>query len=183
MKRISVLIAAGLTAFATLPTAARPNVDVFLNFGPPALRYEPVPSPRVGFIWTPGYWDWRGNSYVWIGGSYVQERPGHNWYAPQWVRGDRGWYHQPGRWERVHYHGRDYRDSDRDGIPNYRDPNPYGRPYAYHDPGRHHGHRHGRRGIDSDRDGIPNHRDPYPYDRDNDGRPDRWDRRPYDPRR
>ncbi|MDX2217444.1 MAG: hypothetical protein SF172_00275 [Burkholderiales bacterium] len=189
-KRIfAVLTAASLTALA-VPAMAKTDIDVFLNFGPPALRYESVPAPRVGFVWTPGYWDWRGNAWIWIAGHYVRERPGYYWHAPQWVQGSRGWYSQPGRWDRQqpvyysHGHGyesryrhhdyRDYRDNDRDGIPNYRDATPNGRYYN-----------HGRYGgrYDSDRDGIPNYRDRLPHDRDNDGRPDRWDRRPYDPRR
>lgn len=185
-KRIlGLLTAVSLTAIAA-PAVAKTDIDVFLNFGPPAVRYESVPAPRVGFVWTPGYWDWRGNAWIWIAGNYVRERPGYYWHAPQWVQGSRGWYSQPGRWDRhqpVHY-GHDsryrghYRDNDRDGIPNYRDATPNGRHYNN---GRYSYRHEGR--YDSDRDGIPNYRDRLPYDRDNDGRPDRYDRRPNDPRR
>jgi hypothetical protein len=45
-----------------------------------------------------------------------------------------------------------YRDRDRDGIPNYRDPNPDRPNYGYR-----------ARSRDIDRDGIPNWRDPNPY--------------------
>lgn len=180
---VGLLTAASLTAIAA-PAEAKTDIDVFLNFGPPAVRYESVPGPRVGFVWTPGYWDWRGSAWIWIAGNYVRERPGYYWHEPQWVHGPRGWYSQPGRWDRQqpvyysHGHGyesryrhHDYRDNDRDGIPNYRDRTPNGR---YYNNGRY---------RDSDHDGIPNHHDYRPYDRDNDGRPDRYDRRPNDPRR
>lgn len=168
---LGLLTAASISAIA-VPASAKTNVDVFLNFGPPALRYESVPAPRVGFVWVPGYWDWRGNAYIWIAGNYVRERPGYYWHSPQWVQGSRGWYSQPGRWDRhqpVHYR-QDWRDNDRDGIPNYRDRTPNGRYY-------------GDRRYDSDRDGIPNYRDRRPYDHDNDGRPDYRDRNPHNPRR
>ena len=56
-------------------------------------------------------------------------------------------------------------DRDRDGVPNAYDPYNNNR----------------RRGMgDQDRDGIPNR---YDTDRDGDGRPNQWDRRPANPYR
>ena len=173
---IGILVAASMGSIAA-PAVAKSSFDVFVNFAPPASRYEHVPGPRIGFVWTPGYWDWRGNSYVWISGNYVRERPGYYWHAPQWVRNDRGWYSQPGRWDRSQpvYYRHGARDNDRDGIPNYRDRTPNGR---YYSDGR-----YSRDRYDNDRDGVPNYRDRFPNDRDNDGRPDRYDRNPNNPRR
>lgn len=168
--------------FMALSTAAAPvfagaSVNVFLDFAPPAARYEPQPAYRAGHVWSPGYWAWHGHRHVWVSGNWLQARPGHVWHAANWVPAGHGWRFSPGYWE-PHAIGYRYRDSDRDGIPDYRDRTPYGR-YYHRGP---HDSRWGR-GRDRDRDGIPDYRDPFPRDRDNDGRPDRWDRYPYDPRR
>jgi hypothetical protein len=116
---IGSLIAGTLAGFA-LPAAARTNVDFHVNIAPPVAPVEFVPAPRVGYVWVPGYWDWRFNRYHWVAGHYVRHRPGY--------------YYQPARW--VHRHGRYYyrpaawRDADRDGVPNRYDRAP-GNPYRY----------------------------------------------------
>ena len=120
MKKLMTgsLVAAALLAAA--PAAlARSSVDFYVGFAPPPLRVEYVPAPRVGFVWVPGYWDWRRGRYDWVGGH--------------WVRARHGYYYEPVRW--VHRHGRYYRhggwrDRDRDGVPNRFDRapnNPYRR--------------------------------------------------------
>lgn len=123
MKKLILgsLVAATLGS-VSIPAAARTNVDVYLNFGPPPVRYELAPAPRVGFVWVPGYWDWRHGRHFWVGGHWVRNRPGY-YYAPaRWV--DYG-----GRWQYVRpawYRG----DRDRDGIPDRYDlypNNPYRR--------------------------------------------------------
>lgn len=118
MKRV---VAASLAALAigsfALPAAARSQVDFYVNVAPPAPLYEVVPAPRVGYVWVPGYWDWRGSRHHWVRGTWVRERPGY-YYAPaRWVeRGGRYHYTRPG-WGR--------RDSDGDGVPNRFDHAPY----------------------------------------------------------
>lgn len=161
---LGVLLAATLGG-AAVPAMARTNVDLIVNFGPPAPRYEHV-VPRHGHVWSPGYWNWHSNRYVWVGGYWTRERPGYYWDSPRWVQSSHGWHFHQGRWNegRRHYS----HDRDRDGIPNYRDRYPNDRDndgipdYRDRTPnGRHHGASHYR---DSDRDGIPNYRDRRPYD-------------------
>lgn len=103
------LIVAALMAgtLAALPAAARTNVDFYVSVAPPAVPYEVVPAPRHGFVWAPGFWDWRHGRYVWVGGHWVRHRPGY-YYEP--VR----WVHQGGRY----YRAGGWRDSDHDGVPN-----------------------------------------------------------------
>jgi len=115
---IGSLLAASLGALA-LPAAAR--TEVFVNIAPPPLRYEPVPVHRVGYVWVPGYWDYRGHRYVWIGGHYARHRPGHYYAQPVWVSDHRGYYVRHGGWRR---------DADGDGVPNRYDRRPYN-PYRY----------------------------------------------------
>ena len=112
------LIAATLAGTA-LPAAAR--TEVFVNFGPPPVRYEPVPVHRVGYHWVPGHWDYRGHRYVWIKGHYIRKRPGYYYTQPVWVDSPRGYYMRAGGWRR---------DRDGDGVPNRFDRRP-DNPYRY----------------------------------------------------
>ena len=109
------LIAATLGG-VSIPAAARTNVDFYLNFGPPPVRYEYVPAPRVGFVWVPGYWDWRYGRHHWVGGHWVRHRPGYFYEPARWVAQDARWY----------YHAPGWRAGDRDGdaVPNRYDRSP-----------------------------------------------------------
>lgn len=131
---ISVLVAAGTLGAAVIPLPSIAAVDIQLNFGPPPpLRVEPVPVPRPGYVWAPGYWDWRGNRHVWVDGYWIRERPGYYYRPHQWVQRGGSWYLERGRWDygRAPYYERERpeyrrgRDSDRDGVPDYRDSRPY----------------------------------------------------------
>jgi hypothetical protein len=109
MKRsIAGTCVAVMLAAAALPAAARTEVDFFVNVAPPPLRYEVVPAPRVGYVWVPGYWDWRYKKYYWVRGSWQHHRPGYV-YSP--VR----WEYRGGHYYR---HAAGWRDSDHDGVPN-----------------------------------------------------------------
>jgi len=116
MKRsiAGTFIAAALAATA-LPAEAR--TDLYVNFAPPAPRYEVVPAPRVGYVWAPGYWDWRHGRYYWVAGHWNRHRPGYYYEPVRWAYRD-GRYYRNGGW----------RDSDHDGVPNRYDSaplNPY----------------------------------------------------------
>ena len=118
MKKLVLgsLIAATLVSTA-LPAAAD-RVDFYVNVPPPAPRYEVVPAPRYGWMWVPGYWEWRGHRHVWIGGHWVRERPGYVYGPSRWVERDGRWYHARPAWSR-------HRDSDGDGVPDRYDHAPY----------------------------------------------------------
>ena len=60
---------------------------------PPYVQHVPPPVQR---IWVPGHWEWNGYRQVWVNG-YYQVQP---------LYGQHGGY------------PRQYRDQDRDGIPN-----------------------------------------------------------------
>jgi hypothetical protein len=142
---VSVLFAAGTIGAVVTPLPSMAAVDIQLNFGPPPLRVDPVPVARRGYVWSPGYWDWRGNRHVWVEGFWIAERPGYYYRPHQWVERGGQWYFERGRWDNARG-----RDSDRDGIPDRRD----ARPFTPDSP----------RGRDSDRDGVPDRRDAAPYD-------------------
>lgn len=103
--------AAGFSASAL----ARPT-DVDIRVGPPAPRVEVVPAPRRGYVWAPGYWNWRGHRHYWVGGNWVRARRGYVYNQPTWVQeGDR-WRFNRGAWARG--------DRDHDGVPNRFDRHP-----------------------------------------------------------
>lgn len=111
---LATLVAATLGSVSG-PAAARTDVDVQLNFGPPAVRYEAVPGPRRGYHWQPGYWGYRGGKHAWAKGYWVRERPGYYWHPHRWVEAD-------GRW--VLRRGAYSRDRDYDGVPDRFDRRP-----------------------------------------------------------
>lgn len=109
-KLILGSLAAAALASSALPAAARTNVDLYLNFAPPPVHVEPIPVARPGWVWVPGYWDWRGHRHYWVAGHWVRSRPGYVYYAPRWHERDGGWYLHRGGWRRGDYDG--------DGVPN-----------------------------------------------------------------
>lgn len=137
---MSAMVASAIMVSATAkPVFA--DTEVYLNFGPPAVRYEPVPAPRNGYVWAPGYWDYRGNHHVWKSGHWVKSRPGYVYYAPTWQQTNGRYYLQRERWVESSRVARGpnnpYGDRDRDGIQNRYD-------------------------RDRDNDGVPNNRDSQP---------------------
>lgn len=155
------LLAAGLAAasLGLAPLPATAEVGIYLDVAPPAPRHEVLPPPRAGYVWQPGYWDWRRGRHVWVRGHWIRERPGMYWHPNRWEWRDGRWYLERGRWDRQRWAYNRYpgprRDRDRDGIPNRYD-------------------------RDLDNDGVPNR---YDRDRDGDGVPNRIDDRPNNPYR
>jgi hypothetical protein len=104
-----------------------------VDVAPPAPVYEAVPGPRPGFVWSPGYYQWHGDRYVWLSGQWLPARQGYAWQAPHWQRrGDGSWFLVGGTWVPgdSYSYGRPYGDRDRDGVPNYYDRNDRN-PYRY----------------------------------------------------
>ncbi len=116
MKKLILgsLVAAALGGLS-IPAAARTNVDFYLNFGPPVAPYEVVPPPRVGYVWVPGFWDWRYSRHHWVRGHWVRARPGYYYEPARWIPRDGRYYYRRGGW----------RDYDHDGVPNRYDRAPY----------------------------------------------------------
>ena len=44
-----------------------------LGIAPSLVRYERMPRARSGYVWAPGYWDWRGSRREWVSGTWVVE--------------------------------------------------------------------------------------------------------------
>ena len=96
------LAAAVILAGALLATTACAGSSgrVYIRTGPPPVRAEVVAvSPGPGYVWVPGYYQYRGSAYVWVAGRY--ERPPRvraRWVPGHWERDRRGWYFVDGHW-------------------------------------------------------------------------------------
>jgi hypothetical protein len=175
----AALIALTAAAYAPLPSMAQ-NVELYVGSAPPAPLYERAPTVRRGYVWSPGYWEWRGHRHHWVPGTYIVERPGYVYAPPAWQERGGRWVMQQGYWsprggDRYYAGGDGYRQQgfydggrgygQRDGYrEGYRDRDRDGVPDRYE---------HRGRGRDTDHDGVPNR---YDRDLDNDGIPNRRDR-------
>ena len=117
---LGALLAASLGSVA-LPSAA----EISVNIAPPAPRYEAAPAARHGYVWAPGYWDWRHGHYVWVRGHWEHEHHGMYWHPHRWEQVDGHWVMREGGWHTERYA---MGDRDHDGVPNRYDrapDNPY----------------------------------------------------------
>ena len=115
----AMLIAAVTLGALAIPQVSTASTVVYSYVAPPAPRFERHPEPRRGYVWVPGYWDWRGHRHVWIAGAWLKARNGYHYQPHRWVAHNNGWQFERGRWDR-----------DGDGVPNRYDrapDNPYRR--------------------------------------------------------
>jgi len=112
---VSALFAVGMIGAVATPLTSVAQVEIQLNYGPPAPRYEVIPAPRAGYIWTGGHWQWQRDRHVWVAGNWQAERAGYHYSQPQWVerKGGGGWNYRSSRW-----------DKDGDGVPDSKDRRP-----------------------------------------------------------
>jgi hypothetical protein len=117
MKLHNALLVAAMSVAAfgvvSLPGVASADSVVYFNVAPPPPRTEPAPKPRKGYVWSPGYWDARGNRHVWTAGHWERERKGYRYAPPTWTQeGDR-WQLERGHWTKA--------DGNGDGVANKSD--------------------------------------------------------------
>jgi hypothetical protein len=57
-----------------------------------------APSPR--HVWVPGYYEYRGGTYIWIQGSYKIPPRGKKQYVQgQWMKTPKGYKRGKGHWK------------------------------------------------------------------------------------
>jgi hypothetical protein len=101
MTRKAVLMSLCIGGSAMMaPVVASAGIGIDVNIAPPVAQVELVPEPRVGYVWAPGYWDYRGGSHVWVGGRWRGERRGYHWAPDRWDQRGSHWHHAAGHWER-----------------------------------------------------------------------------------
>ena len=113
---IKKILIASMLAASLVSVAVPASAAIIVRIAPPAPRVELVPAPRRGYMWVPGYWDWRGKRHVWVKGAFLRERQGYRYVQPAWQERDGRWQMNRGSWARA--------DRDHDGVPNRRDKHP-----------------------------------------------------------
>jgi WXXGXW repeat (2 copies) len=88
----------GVGAFVAPPMVSA--AGIYVNIEPPALRHEEIPTLRHGYVWAPGYWNYRSNKHVWVSGRQIRERRGQTWNSPRWEQDGTRWHYREGNWDR-----------------------------------------------------------------------------------
>jgi hypothetical protein len=83
-----------------MPIAAEAAKVIVVEVAPPAIREEPVPAARKGYVWAPGYWHWEHGKYVWRNGRWVKAKHAHHWVPDRWHEKEKKWYFEIGHWDR-----------------------------------------------------------------------------------
>jgi YXWGXW repeat-containing protein len=72
---------------------------------PPPYRRPPPPpprdeaySPKPGFVWAKGHWEWRTDKYDWIPGHWERVRAGVTWVDAHWEQHGSEWVFVEGGW-------------------------------------------------------------------------------------
>lgn len=94
--------AAETATTTTTTTVAEPDTDVIVvKEAPPTVKVETKPaSPGEGYMWIPGYWEYRNGEYAWVDGRW--ERPPAEemvWVPGQWVDTGAGYVYVSGHWD------------------------------------------------------------------------------------
>lgn len=143
LGKLAVLAGTGLLfgmGTGGIPTAqADTRISIGVGIAPPPPRWEPVPAPRVGFFWAPGYWIWVEGGYRWHTGRWHRYRPGYTYVHPSWYRSGGSWRFHSGHWRPSHY--RVIAPGHHRQPPGHGHWRSHGHPSHGHHRGRHRGHR------------------------------------------
>lgn len=114
-KLLIATLVAGALGSVVLPAS---SAVIVVQSSPPPPRSEVVPAPRRGYVWVPGYWDWKGKRHQWVKGNWVRARAGYTYRQPRWEERNGRWQLERGNWARGN------RDRDGDGVRNRDDRRP-----------------------------------------------------------
>jgi hypothetical protein len=92
---------AGTVFLGTLLSACATGSYASVRFGPPPPPRYGVRgyAPSPGYVWTDGYWDWRGSRWTWMDGRWM--RPPHRrgtWVPGTWVQEHNRYRFRRGYW-------------------------------------------------------------------------------------
>ena len=95
----SILLSGAFVALSTILTGCAGG-GMYVRSGPPAPRYGVVGyAPGPGYMWTDGYWDWRGSNWYWVNGRWMRPPRGRAvWVRPEWRHEGRAWRFHRGYW-------------------------------------------------------------------------------------
>jgi len=101
------LLAAAIAAmgFAAVPAMSQDVIFTEIDNLPPAMKVEVKPAPRAGYVYIPGYWDYRDSIYVWVDGRFEPARAGYVYVVPRYEQVDGRWRRYAGGWTNEEEHG------------------------------------------------------------------------------
>jgi WXXGXW repeat (2 copies) len=99
-KQVVVAMCAAAIVGISVSMTAGAEVGIYLNIGPPPVRYEAVPAARAGYQWSPGYWNAKHNQHVWQAGHWERNRAGYRYAEPTWTQHDNRWQLERGHWNK-----------------------------------------------------------------------------------
>ncbi|HLU67226.1 MAG TPA: YXWGXW repeat-containing protein [Kofleriaceae bacterium] len=91
----STVLASGCVVRARARATAEPVYVV--EEAPPPPREERV-TPRAGYVWVRGYWEYRGNQWTWKSGHWERTRTGYEWQPGHWERRGSRYHWVEGQW-------------------------------------------------------------------------------------
>jgi hypothetical protein len=71
--------------------------EVIATTAPPPPREEHW-TPRTGWVWIKGHYEWQGGAHVWIPGHEEKVRIGQTWHEHSWERRGTSWVYVEGGW-------------------------------------------------------------------------------------
>ena len=97
--RTAILCAALVIGSTIAPGLSLARSTVEIEVPPPVPRKEVIPEARVGYVWMPGYWDWRHHEHIWVSGRYIRELRGYHWVGARWNHEGEHYRLAFGHWE------------------------------------------------------------------------------------
>lgn len=75
------------------------TISAYPTAAPPPIRVENYGTPRSGFLWVSGRWDWQNGNWAWVDGHWERERANQVWIAGSWQLQGNRWVWVDGRWD------------------------------------------------------------------------------------
>ncbi len=86
------------SAQGTVHVGSVPQSYTVSDYPPEPLYESMTVSPGYGYVWLDGYWHWNGYEWEWIGGRWVEDRPGYIWVQPYYGYTYGSYSYQAGYW-------------------------------------------------------------------------------------
>ena len=101
MGMLGSVLLAGCVTHPGQAVVVTPTGRVVIPETPPPPKQEAMgPPPSVTYVWTPGYWTYHNDSWVWVPGEWqAPPAAGSTWVAGHWDKVAGGWVYTPGHWE------------------------------------------------------------------------------------
>jgi hypothetical protein len=97
---LSTAVVFGGLSLLSVTGCANGGGGYYARVGPPPPRYGVMGyAPGPGYVWTDGYYDYRGGRYNWVQGNWRRPpRSRSQWVPGQWTPHNRGYRFRRGYW-------------------------------------------------------------------------------------